>query len=145
MAFDEPTTGHGVVVAFGTNTTYGSNNTNKVTNVNFDGVTTADVPVGHLGLTVGDNIPYIPGDLKEGGTVTVDVLKDLDVAIVPTHTKETITITEPITDGTNTTPGTVVFTGYVNSSSWGYPQDGVVAGQYVLKVASNFTFTPSAA
>ncbi len=142
MAFSEPVTGVGTSVAFGTTTAYSAL---QITDVQVNGISVANIPTPHLGLSVGDYIPYIPGDLKEGDTITYTFHVDMDVIPLPQHTKETITQTQPITDGTNTTAGTIAFSGYISNVQWGQPIDGKCEGSYDVKVAGNITFTDSSA
>lgn len=135
-----PATGNTTSVAFGTTSAY---NDVEITSVSVDGISTEDMDVSHLGTTGFRD--YIPGDLKEGGTITVEHLTDLDAPVLPVHVTETITFTQPITTAGNTTAGDMAFPGYVNNVSWKQVNEDAVKGTYTIKVAGDVTFTASSA
>ncbi len=143
MAFAGPKSGNGLTVGFGTTGSYGSDstNTNEVTSLTIDGISIGDIETSHLGTT--GYRTYIPNQLKEGGTVSVDFIVDADVIPEPLSTVETITITVPITDGTNSTNGTIAFSSYINNLTINYSNDDIVSGTYTLKIADDVTFTDS--
>ena len=137
MAFKN-VTGNGLTVAFGTTTAY---DTVNIEDVSYDGISTEDIDVSHLGST--GYRDYIPGDLKEGGTITVSIQHDDNNPTLPVHVTETVTITPPIPDTAHGTSGTAAFAGYINNVSWTYSNDDKVAGSYTIKVAGDVTFTDS--
>ena len=99
-----------------------------------------DIAAPHLGLSVGDNIPYDPSELVEGGEYTVELANDLDTSIAP-GTKETITWTKPVASG-NTVAATWAFTGYIKSvkeAIYKTAERNIIS--IVVKVASNVTKT----
>ncbi|MEM8668726.1 MAG: hypothetical protein AAGG48_14495 [Planctomycetota bacterium] len=98
----------GIGGAFTLGTTGLSANIISITPPN-EGVDT-DIPLPHLGLSKGDYMPYMPGDLKEGDEFSIEVANDHNTNI-PTGTEETCTWTKPI--GTHTTAANWVFPGYV--------------------------------
>lgn len=73
----------------------------------------ADIALPHLGLSKGDNIPYIPGDLKEGDEFTIEVENNHNTDIPVGTATETCTWTKPLNG--NTTAANWAFPGYVKS------------------------------
>lgn len=140
MAFSKPQVGTGTTVAFGTTSAYDAL---QKTNFSLDGVSTPAIDTTHLGTTGGRT--FIPGDLYDGGTMTFTVLADTDVPPVTVHATETITLTVPITDGSNTTAGTIAFSGFIQEYSTSFPLEDVVSHEVTVKVAGTITYTDSSA
>lgn len=102
-----------------------------------------DIAAPHLGLTVGDNIPYDPSDLQEGGEYSLTFENDRDT-VIATRVKETCTWTKPINAG-DTTAAKWVFTGYIKSvkeNNYATGERATIA--VVVKVASNVVKTAAA-
>ena len=103
-----------------------------------------DIALPHVGLDVGDYIPYEPEDLIEGGEFSLVLANDMDTSI-PLRTKETCTWTKPLQSG-DATAAAWSFDAYIKSS-----QDSEMATSergtinVVVKVAGNVTKTPAVA
>ncbi len=138
MAYAGPQTGNSTSVAFGTTS---SLDALQIISATWDGISIADILTSHLGTT--GYHTYVPADLKEGGTVSVEFYIDADIMPEPFTGTETVTFTQPITDGTNSTAGTVAASMYLNNVSWAQVNDDVMKGTYTLKVADDITFTDS--
>lgn len=99
-----------------------------------------DIAEPHLGLALGDNIPYSPGDLVEGDEFTLLLATDHNTSL-STRVVETCTWTKPIAAG-NTTADTWVFTGYIKSVQEGSMRSSERSTiTIVVKVASNVVKT----
>lgn len=138
MAFAKPTVGTGLTIAFGTTNAY---STLLKRDAALTGVSTPSVDTTHLGTTGGRT--FIPGDLYDGGTLTFTVLADTDVPPVIVHATETITLTVPITDGTNGTAGTIAFDGFIQEYTTNFPLEDVITHDVTVKVAGTMTYTDS--
>lgn len=103
-----------------------------------------DIALPHLGLDVGDYVPYEPEDLVEGGEYTLVLANDMDTNI-PLRTVETCTWTKPLQSG-DSSAAAWSFDGYIKSS-----QDSEMATSeratisVVVKVAGQVTKTPAVA
>ena len=137
MADVTPDTFFGGSITFGTST---------VDNIDIisgsrSGLSVDSIDVSHAGTT-GDNKPYIPGDLNEGGSYSFDVIydpddDDMDALI---GVSQTITVTYPLKSG-DTTAASCAFTGWIESWDEDLPIDDKMTGTLVLKIASDVTKT----
>ena len=73
-----------------------------------------DIPLPHLGLDLGDYIPYEPGDLVEGDEFTLELANDMD-SDIGLRTIETMTWTKPVQSG-DSSGATWAFDGYIKSA-----------------------------
>ena len=128
-------TGHSSSIAFGT-----SSISANVVSIDPPEESVEDIALPHLGLTALDNIPYEPGDLREGGEITCVFENDRDTSIL-TGVSETITWTKPLNSG-DSTAANWAFTGYIKSVKEGTYQTGErLLTTVVAKVAGNVTKT----
>lgn len=126
-------TGHGHSITFGT-----SGFSLNVLGTTPPNETVETIPTDYVGLADGDHVPYIPGDLIEGGELVIRVECDSDYD-APLRVQETITLTWPV----KSPPGngaTWVFSGITS----GYAVDELVTNQrqeatVTVKVAGNIT------
>lgn len=128
-------TGHGSSFSFGT-----SGITLNVISIDPPQESVEDVAKPHLGLDVGDYVPYDPGELVEGGEYTIEFEDDLDTNI-PVGVKETMTWTKPVPAG-STNGATWAFPGYIKSAKQNQQQTAQRATiSAVVKVAGEVTKT----
>ena len=125
-------TGHGHSITFAT-----SGFSLNILGSTLPNETVESIATDHVGLTDGDHIPYIAGDLIEGGELVIRVECDSDYA-APLRTSETITFTWPVKSLTN--GATWAFTGITT----GYSVDELVTNQrqeatVTVKVAGNIS------
>lgn len=102
-----------------------------------------DIAAPHLGLDVGDYIPYEPGDLVEGGEYTFILANNMDT-VIPLRVIETCTWTKPKQTG-DTTAAAWSFDGYIKSvqeSQMATSERATIS--VVVKVAGEVTKTPAA-
>lgn len=102
-----------------------------------------DIAEPHLGLDVGDYIPYSPGDLVEGGEYTFILANDMDTAI-PLRVIEACTWTKPLQSG-DSTAAAWAFDGYIKSvqeSQMATSERATIS--VVVKVAGEVTKTAAA-
>lgn len=120
--------GTGATIAFGTTTTY----TPLVRSIDFDGIERVAIRTSSLGTTTAHT--YIPGDLYDGGEVTLEVLHDESEAhLVPIlGAAENITITFPGGD-------TYAFSGFVTRYNVHIGLEEEMTAGLVLKVAGAIT------
>ncbi len=138
MAYAKPQVGTGTTIAFGTTSAMDSLEWDSFA---LDGVETPVVDTTKLATTGGRT--FIPGDLYDGGTLTASCFADTDVPPVTVHATETITLTVPITDGTNGTAGTIAFPGFIQSYSTDFPLEDAVKHNVTIKIAGTITYTDS--
>lgn len=99
-----------------------------------------DIAEPHLGLAIGDNIPYSPSELKEGGEYTI-ILEDNNDTNITMRTKQTCTWTKPPVTG-KPNGATWAFTGYNKSVKHSSQKTGERNTIEVkVKVAANVTKT----
>jgi hypothetical protein len=96
------------------------------------GMEVASVDTTHLTTT--DAMTYIAGRLKEGGTVSLDVLHDNDNRPVVANANETVTIT--FANGAVAT-----FQGHVQSYKIGVPLEQMLTATCVIKVSGLVVWT----
>lgn len=99
-----------------------------------------DIELPHLGLSVGDYLPYEPGDLIEGGEYSIEFANDMD-SDIPLRTNETMTWTKPLQSG-DTTAASWAFSGYIKSvqeNSFATSERATIT--CVVKVAGDVTKT----
>ena len=117
--------GTGATIAFGT-----SNFTASVSSISHGGISRPALDSSHLGTTVART--FVPGDLYDGGEITLSILFDPAATQPPiSGVAETITIDF----GTPTN----VFSGFV--TEWGYevPLEELMTADVTIKVAGAIT------
>jgi hypothetical protein len=103
-----------------------------------------DIALPTLGLDAGDNIPYEPGDLVEGGEYVVELADDHDTDIA-LRTVETITYTKPLQSG-DSAAASRAFDGYikkVEESNAAISERATIT--VTVKVAGDVTWTAATA
>lgn len=116
----------------------------KIIEASYSGGSTAAIATPHAGLTTGDNIPYIPADLNEGGTLDLTVELDPDQELEgQSGVVHSITHTYAIPSG-QSSAATKVFSGFIVDYSESLPIDDRITATVSIKVAGNITFTASA-
>ncbi len=118
--------GTGTTIVFAT-----SSFSADVLSVNGNDISRADIETTHMGTT--GYKTYIPSDLVEGGTVDMEFAFNPNSQPPVSGAAETITITFPIPSG-GTTGATLVFTGYINSWSFGDTLEEKMTGNATIKV-----------
>ncbi len=114
-----------------------------IVNYSKDGETSDDVETSDLSTT--GFRTYEGGKLIEGGTYTFLFHVDPEQTRLATGITDEATITYPISNSSNTTNATSVFSCYINSYSESGEINGLMEGTLVLKVADDNVFTPESA
>lgn len=98
-------TGHGATLTLSTSAL-----SFNWTSIDLGEETIDDIATSHLGST--GYKEYVPGDLKEGGSITIPFQFDNEAALPGLGTVETATVTFPLASG-QTTAATLAGTGYL--------------------------------
>lgn len=122
--------GTGTAIVFGT-----SGFNAAITGVNVDGVTRPAIDTTHLGTTTART--FVPGDLIDAGTISLDIQFDPELAIPAKTAAETITITWPDTS-------TWAFSGFVTNYTGEAGDEELMTGTVQIKVTGDITITPAA-
>jgi len=131
--------GTGATVVFGT-----SAFTMNLTNISHDEISREAIETTHLGTTatagkIGSKT-FIPGDLADGGKVTLEGHFDADNLPPVEGAVETVTITMP--KGTGETTGTKYsFDAFVTSFSYTLPLEDLCTASIEVKVTGPITKT----
>lgn len=121
--------GTGTTITFGT-----SSFTAEIMSVNGNDITREDIDTTHMGTT--NYRTFIPADLVDGGSIELEINFDPDSQPPIAGAAETITITFPLPAG-QSTPADLEFSGYVNSWSWGVPNEEKMTATLTIKVDGN--------
>ena len=141
MAYSKPATGNGLTFAWGTTTAYDGW---EVIDANLDGVSVGDIDTSNLATAEGTARTYIPTEIFEGGTLTLNTFADVDIPPEIVHATETLTISNvPITDSANTTKGSISVPVYIQSYDSNFSNDEAMRHTVVLKIAGDITYTDS--
>lgn len=116
--------GTGTTIAFGT-----SSFDAELLSLNGNDISREDIDVTHMGSTAYRE--FMPSDLVDGGSIDMEIMFDPDEQPPINAAAETITITFPTSLASG---ATFVFTGYVNSWSWGDPLEDKMTAQLTIKV-----------
>lgn len=116
--------GTGTTIAFGT-----SSFDAELLSLNGNDISREDIDVTHMGSTAYRE--FMPSDLVDGGSIDMEIMFDPDEQPPINAAAETITITFPTSLASG---ATFVFTGYVNSWSWGDPMEDKMTAQLTIKV-----------
>jgi hypothetical protein len=126
--------GTGASIAFGTSTF-----TANIVSMTVDGIERPAIDTSHLGTTTSRT--FIPGDLVDEGSVTLEIQFDPSLAEPPKKgAAETVTISFALT-GAGTTKATRAFTAFVTAFDFGVPLDELMTGSVTLKISGNVTVT----
>ncbi len=116
--------GTGTTITFGT-----SAFTAELLSLSGNDISREDIDVTHMGSTIYRE--FIPSALIDGGSVDMEILWDPDDQPPIEGVAETITIEFP---SPLTTGAKLVFTGYVNSWSWGGPLEDKMTANFTMKI-----------
>ncbi len=116
--------GTATTIAFGT-----SSFTAELLGLDGNDISREDIEVTHMGST--NYKEFIPSNLVDGGAVDMEILWDPDNQPPVVGVAETITITFPSALAVG---AKLVFTGYVNSWSWGAPLEDKMTANFTMKV-----------
>ena len=125
--------GTGTTITFGT-----TGFTASVTSISFEGVERPSIDTTHLGTTGGRT--FIPGDLPDYGSISLDIQFDPDTMPPITAAPETITVTFPLSAGA-TTPATWAATGFVMGFDANAPLEELMTGTISIKISGDVTDT----
>lgn len=127
--------GTGASISFGT-----SGFSAYITEISGPGLTRDPVETTHLGTTGGKT--FRPGDLYDGGEVTLSVMHDPSITPPMTSNQqaETITITCPIPSGL-TTGATWVFSGFMTNYNPTLPLEDKMTASVTIKVTGSLAIT----
>lgn len=133
-----------VDVGTGTSLVFGTSGFNAyITNVSGPGITREAIETTHLGTTGGKT--FIPGDLYDGGELTLDVMHDpsITVPMLAGNQPETITITYPTPAGMSS-GATWSFSGFMTNYEPTAPLEDKMTATVTIKLTGNLTQTPAA-
>ncbi len=135
--------GHGTTLVFGT-----SGFTANIDSVTWDGIARTVVDTSHMGTTPAGanqfgNRTFIPGDLIDPGTLTLNVhfnpQTNPPIGAVP----ETITVTWPLVTG-DSTPANWSASGFVSQFTLTDPVDDKMTAVLTVKLSGKVTMTDAA-
>lgn len=129
-------TGTGTTIVFAT-----SGFAAEVRGIDWSGITRPSVKTSHLGTVADDT--FIPGDLVDNGTISLDIHHDPSLVIPIAAVKETVTVTYPLKAG-DVTPANWACTAFATDDSHSVPLEEIMAGTLVLKVSGGVTKTAAA-
>ena len=124
--------GTGLTMAFAT-----SSFTAEITSVSPPNRSRPSIDTTHMGSSTRT---FMPGDLVDGGEVTMEVHFDPDMDVPVDQPAEQITITFPLADG-GSTAANWQFPGFVISDTPQAPLDDKMVSTIVIKVAGDVTKT----
>jgi len=125
--------GTGIAIVFGT-----SGFTAEITDINGQGIARESINTSHHGTIAWHT--FIPSDLVNPGTTTLEFNFDPDAQPPVTAAAETITITFPVPSGL-TNGATAAGTGFIESWEWGAPLEEKMVGTAVIKWSALPTWT----
>lgn len=131
-------------VGTGTSVVFATSGFNAyITGVSGPGSSRESIETTHLGTTGGKT--FIPGDLYDGGEVSLDVMFDpsLTIPMFAGQQPETITITFPV-PSTLSAGATWSFAGFITDHSPTIPLEDKMTASITIKVTGNITQTPAA-
>ncbi len=120
--------GTGVTIAFGT-----SNFVANVMSISHGGIARPSVDTTHLGTTTART--FMPGDLYDGGEVTLNIQWNPDAAVKPPINGAAETIT--IDFGTTTAS----FSGFVTGYGYEVPLEELMTSEITIKVSGEIAYT----
>lgn len=125
--------GTGASVAFGS-----SSFTANITAINGEGIERPAIDTTHLGTTTART--FIPGDLVDHGTLTLEIQFDPDDYPPIKLAAETITVTFPLA-GSGTAAAKWEFSGFATGFDYGVPLEELMTGSLTIKVTGDITKT----
>ena len=127
-----PDNGTGATIVFGTSGFAG-----EITGFSAPNESRVSIDVSHLAST---SMTYIPGDLVEGGEVSLDLNFNPDYAVPVSGAAETITISYALRSG-DSTASTWAFTGFVTDHTPSVPFEDRMTATVTIKVSGVVTKT----
>lgn len=131
-----------VDVGFGTTITFASGFFAKVTNVSVAGISRNAHDSSHMASTNGWRT-FLPGDLKDPGALSLDLLFDKNYAGMKTNiasAAETVTVTTPTHAG-GSSGGSYAASGFMTTFEFGAPMDGMMTAKATVKFTGEPTGT----
>ena len=125
--------GTGATVTFA-NSSFNMN----VTDISIDGITRPAIKTSHLGTTTADT--FVPGDLYDAGSITLQCQWDINKAIPYGSTAETITFAPPVAPGFMTA-GSWVVVGFVTDAGIQIPHEDLMTATVTLKITGTIATT----
>lgn len=130
----------GLTVAFGTSSFSG-----EVIGLAIDGITRVSVPTSHMataapGAGTFANMTFIPGDLSDGGSVTIEYHFNPETTPPIDAVAETMTLTWPLAAGDGT-PANWAASGFFTDIGIAAPLDDKMVQTVTFKVSGNMTVT----
>lgn len=125
---------------FATTITFSSGFAAQVRSVQWAGLERVELETTHMTSTNGWKT-FIPSDLKDPGTLTVELLFNPSTAPPITGAAETVTVTFPIPSG-GSTAATWAASGFLKTFDVTDPYDDVMTATASLKFSGTVTFTP---
>ena len=135
--------GHGTTITFGT-----SGFTANIESVSWDGIARTVIETSHMGTTAAGanqfgNRTFIPGDLVDPGTLTMNIHFNPQTNPPIGAVAETITVTYPLVAG-DSTPATWACSGFVSAFSLTDPMDDKMTAVLTVKFSGKVTETDAA-
>lgn len=130
-----PDSGHGVSI------TFSSGFHGEITNVTHNGIQRAALETTNSATATART--YIPADLIDWGSVSVDLLFDPNDTPPISGAAENVTITFPVPSG-STNGATVVFSGFMTDFTYTVPaaqQEGIMTASSTIKATGTATWT----
>lgn len=128
--------GTGASITFGT-----SSFTANITAINGESIERASIETSHLGTTTART--FIPGDLFDPGSISLDIQFDPDTEPPWNGATETVTITFPLSSA-GTTAADWEASGFMTSFDYGVPLEELMTGTMTVKLTGDITVTAEA-
>lgn len=109
-----------------------------ITDISWDGITRPSIDTTYLGTSGGRT--FIPGDLYDPGSMTLQIQYDINKAIPYGSTAETITFAPPVAPG-YMTAGSWVAVGFVTDVGIQIPLEGMMTGSVTIKFTGTIATT----
>lgn len=131
----------GVDSGFGASITFATGYCAKITSISLDGMTREAIDTTNMASTNGW-ADFIPSDIKNAGTMTVELLHDKNAAGKTNLAAAagTITVTYPISTG-GSSAGSVACSGFMMEMGIEIPMDDVMTQTCKFQFTSEPTFT----
>lgn len=133
-----PGSGFGIVGALATTTTIIGN----IHEIRPNAIERPTIETTHM-TTTGGWRTYIPGDLKDAGTIAMDVEYNTQIdykSLIAAQTNETYTVTFPLR-GNAAGAATKTFSAVITKASPSWPKDDLIMTTLEFKVSGSETYT----
>lgn len=125
---------------FGASVTFDSTFFGQIRSIEFDGMSREALDTTNNSTSTAAT--FIPSDIFDYGSVTIEHLLDTDDAPAISSAAETVTVTFPLGSG-QSTAANWQFSGFMTGFSASVPYDGIMTATATLKVSANITFNAS--